>query len=153
MLRRCSVLVVLFSAFVAANAAEPTPQALYEYRSATFGALGGHMRSLGMMVKGEVAATPADMAAHAVSLHATGEIVHSLFPAGTGPDAIPETEALAVIWTDAEGFAAKVQTFETETAKLAELAQAGDVAGFKGQFGKVGRSCGGCHDGFRKDDD
>ncbi len=41
------------------------------------------------------------------------------------------------------------QTFETQTAKLAGVAQSGDFIGIKAQFGQVGKSCKACHTQFR----
>jgi Cytochrome C'. len=39
---------------------------------------------------------------------------------------------------------------QEEMKKLADLAKAGDEAGFKRQFGVVGGTCKACHDDFRK---
>jgi cytochrome c556 len=41
------------------------------------------------------------------------------------------------------------QNFETQAAKLASVAQSGDVTGIKAQFGEVGKSCKACHSQFR----
>ena len=66
---------------------------------------------------------------------------------------VPSTEALPAIWTDADGFAAAVQALQTESAALIEAANGDDFDAFKAQFGKVGGTCGGCHDGYRLDDE
>jgi cytochrome c556 len=41
--------------------------------------------------------------------------------------------------------------FNKEANELAKVAAGGDVAAIAAQFGKVGQTCKGCHDDFRKD--
>ena len=43
-----------------------------------------------------------------------------------------------------------MKAFETETAKLAEVAKSGDPAAIGPQLKATGKSCGGCHESFRK---
>ena len=43
-------------------------------------------------------------------------------------------------------------SFNKEANELAKVAASGDAAALKVQFGKVGETCKGCHDKFRKDD-
>ncbi|WP_169798342.1 c-type cytochrome [Sphingomonas soli] len=70
-----------------------------------------------------------------------------MFPAGSTSDA---SEALPVIWTDRAGFEARAAAYAEATAKLADLARAGDKAGFAAQLGVVNGTCAGCHDTYRK---
>lgn len=133
-------------------AVEPGIQAIYDYRHEVYESLGKHMKALSMIVKGQVEARPKDMVAHATALNQVSLIIPDLFPDGTGPDVVPDTEALSTIWTDRAGFDAAAATFQTESAALVQVAGSGDLDAFKAQFGKVGQSCGGCHDGYRKDD-
>ena len=135
-----------------AGAGDKDLAAIVDYRQNLYGSMGKHMKLSSMIVQGKIDA-PADMLLHAQALHGAAKSLPNLFPAGTGPDAFPKTEALPAIWEDAAGFQAAIDAFDAESAKLVELAQAGDVAGFKAQFPKVGATCGGCHDSFRKDDD
>jgi cytochrome c556 len=147
----------------AAAAPAPAPQAapaaagdeklaaLVDYRHNFYESMGKHMKLSSMIVQGKVDA-PADMLLHAQALHGAAKSMGNLFPAGTGPDAFPKTEALATIWEDPAGFQAAIAAFDAESAKLLEVAQAGDLAGFKAQFPKVGATCGGCHDRFREDE-
>jgi cytochrome c556 len=44
------------------------------------------------------------------------------------------------------------QTFGAAANEMAKVAAAGDAAATKEQFGKLGASCKGCHDKFRKED-
>ena len=140
--------LALFAATVAV-AEGPSPADLYSYRTATFGSIGNHMKAMGLMVKGKVPANKDDLVAHATALHQTSLTVPHLFPAGTGPDVVPETESLPKIWQDWAGFEAKAKALQDESAKLVAVAQGGDVVAFKAQFGAVGKTCGGCHDAYR----
>ena len=115
--------------------------------------MGKHMKALGMMAKGKVDLPAADRLAHARSLHEAARALPGWFPAGTGPDAKLETEALAPIWTDRAGFEKAAGDFEAAAANLVAKAEAGDADAFKAAFGGVGKTCGGCHDGFRKKDE
>ena len=76
-----------------------------------------------------------------------GKVIPTMFPSGS---TTPESEALPEIWSDRAGFEAAAANMAAASAKLAELAKAGDTAGFATQFGEVGKSCGACHTKFRK---
>lgn len=128
-------------------------KAISEYRHITFEALAKHMKASSMIVKGEVKGHVSDLYGHAHALHEVSTYLTTMFPEGSGPgNANPDTEALPAIWTDWAGFEAAAKTFEEETAKLQALAKAKDLDGFKAQFKAVGKSCGNCHDSYRKDD-
>lgn len=73
-----------------------------------------------------------------------------MFPAGSG--AAP-SEALLAVWSDRAGFEAKAADYAAATAKLADLARAGDKPGFAAQFAVVGGTCKACHDAYRKAED
>lgn len=91
---------------------------------------------------------PADAAARAESLAALAK----LSPMGwmKGGENIKDSETKPEAFTSPkfqEGWTA----FTTETAKLAEVAKAGDASAIKAQAGAVGKTCKGCHDDFKKD--
>ena len=62
------------------------------------------------------------------------------------------TRAKPELFTDKEGVAKVAIAFNKEANELAKVAATGDAAAVKAQFGKVGESCKGCHDKFRKDE-
>ena len=77
-----------------------------------------------------------------------------LFPAGSSMEAGYDTEALAVIWEDPDGFSEAIENAVVASAELIEAAQTGDPEAVGGQIGELGlEGCKGCHDKFRKDDD
>jgi cytochrome c556 len=75
--------------------------------------------------------------------------IDTWFPKGSGPDSKFETDAKAEIWADPQGFATAAKALKAEAPKLQQLANANDVAGVKGQVGKLGGACKGCHDKYR----
>ena len=142
----------------AAPAAAPAaisgdPQKVADYRHNAFEGLGKHMKVSSMMVKGEIAPTQADMVLHARAMNDTAKAIGGWFPAGTGPTDVSKTDALPAIWSDRSGFEARLADFDKASMELLKKAEANDVEGFKAAFGAVGKSCGGCHDGYRLDND
>ena len=91
----------------------------------------------------------AAIAANAGKLRALGADLPSWFPKGSGPEAGVKTAAKAEIWTDAEGFAAAATKLQAETAKLADVAAAGDMDAIKAQVRATGGACKTCHDKYR----
>ena len=62
-----------------------------------------------------------------------------LFPEGTGKgDSEAESAALPVIWERWSEFEQKAKDFETESAKLVEVAEGGDMAAVAQQLGALG---------------
>lgn len=65
-----------------------------------------------------------------------------------------DTEALAVIWEDADGFAEAIQNAVARSEELMAAAATGDAEAVGGQVGNIGlNGCKACHDKFRVDDD
>ncbi|MCB9680323.1 MAG: cytochrome c [Alphaproteobacteria bacterium] len=143
---------LLLSTFAATMAVsgDAAPADVVTYRQTVFDGLGSHMKATGMIVKGKAGGVD-DLAAHAEAIHATSLLIPSLFPAGTGPDAV-KTDALPALWTDHAGFEAAAKKLQDESAKLVTVAKTKDLDAFKAQFGAVGKSCGGCHEHYRADD-
>lgn len=120
------------------------------YRETVMESLSKHMSATAMIVKGQVDRR-ADLATHAQALHDASKLVTQLFPPDTAPPKV-KSESKPEVWTRWDDFVKANQAFEAESAKLVEIAKGGDFDAFKAQFGKVGKSCGGCHDTFRVDD-
>lgn len=75
------------------------------------------------------------------------------FPEGTGLDAGVETETLATVWEDPEGFAAAVEQFKTAAVALNTAAQSGDLEAIGTASRPAGAACKNCHDNYRLDED
>ncbi|WP_353204148.1 cytochrome c [Sphingomonas sp.] len=82
------------------------------------------------------------VAGQARALAGWARAIPSMFPAGSN---VAPTEALPTVWTDRAGFAAKAADYAAAADTLADLAKAGDTAGFTAQLDVVGKTCAGCH--------
>jgi len=84
----------------------------------------------------------------AVGLAYFGRSIAGLFPDGSIE---PGNRALPAIWTNKADFEARATAFGDASARLAELAKAGDTAGFAAQAKVVAAGCNGCHSLYRAD--
>lgn len=130
------------------------PEDIASYRHNAMEALGKHMKTSAMIIKGQ-APFQGDLPAHAAAIEGLSANLVSWFPEGTGPDVVPKSDALPTVWSDRQGFEKAALTFQQEAAKLTAITKKEplDLDAFKAQFGAVGKSCGGCHDDFAKEDD
>lgn len=70
-----------------------------------------------------------------------------LFPAGSGT--VQGTKAKPEIWTNRADFDAKAAALASAAARLQQLAQADDAAGFAAQWTEVRATCQSCHDVYK----
>ena len=72
-----------------------------------------------------------------------------MFPAGSDKG---DTKALPAIWTDRAGFQAASKASDAAYDKLAVAAGSGNLEALTAAFAETGKTCGACHDKFRKDE-
>ncbi|NCG22247.1 MAG: cytochrome c [Rhodobacterales bacterium] len=145
-----TLVATLFTA--PAALADDSPADTVKYRHIQMETMGKHMYSSKLILKGNVSRAE-DLNAHAAALHALGNNLVAQFPANTKPDGKLETEALAAIWTDAKGFEKAVKAYNDATSNYVVVAKTGDLVKALEAYGKVGQSCGGCHDTYREEDE
>jgi cytochrome c556 len=75
------------------------------------------------------------------------------FPPGTGPETEIETAAKPLIWKQPAEFKAGQAALSEQAAKLAKVAAGNDTAAIKAQWQALGKTCKGCHDKYREEDD
>ncbi len=63
-----------------------------------------------------------------------------------------ETRVLPELFTDKDGVGKVAVAFNQAANEMAKVAETGDAAAMKAQFGKLGESCKACHDKYRKDE-
>lgn len=63
-----------------------------------------------------------------------------------------DTHVKPELFTDKEGVGKVAKAFNEAANEMAKVAAGGDAAAVKTQFGKLGESCKGCHDKYRKED-
>ncbi len=108
--------------------------------------MGESMKAIAAMVTGKVPYEAAKTKASAAEIkkHATG--IAKQFPKGSikGP-----SEALPAIWKDWETFNGHADDLIKLADQLAASADSGKVAAL-GLFAKMGKTCSGCHQDYRK---
>src|SRR5581483_7171193 len=114
-----------------------TRQAHYKELAKAFGGIGAELR--------KDAPDKAAIAAGAGNVKAIAQQLPTWFPKGSGPEAGVKTAAKAEVWSDAAGFDAAATKLQTETAKLADVAAAGDLDAIKAQFRTTAGACNACH--------
>jgi cytochrome c556 len=144
-MRFVAIVLVLLS--TTASAGESAEDAI-EYRELTMSAMGRMMSLAKMQVQGKIARKDA-LVFQAETLDTLGKDLALSFPAGSGPESKLKTEALATIWTDADGFTAAIKAYNDATANFVTVAKTGDLAKAAEARGAVGQACGGCHETFK----
>nr|WP_321455220.1 cytochrome c [uncultured Cohaesibacter sp.] len=146
-MHKLALATIALSLIAAPALAGPKEDAVAE-RQAYFKKLGGQMKPLAQMLKGDYDAAAAQQHADALAELSTQDI-SGLFVEGTSSaDMADTTKARPAIWEDMDGFAAKYQAFAKAAANLKAEAGKGK-AELAAAFGPVGGSCKSCHDSFR----
>jgi cytochrome c556 len=78
-----------------------------------------------------------------------GHSIAGLFPEGS---AGPDSRALPAIWQNKADFVAKANAFGDAAARLKQLGDAGDSAGFAAQAKLLQQGCGSCHTLYRAEE-
>jgi cytochrome c556 len=107
--------------------------------------MGGAQRALG----GELAKETPDPAAIKAAAQRLDTLAGQLPGWFAAPVTGAPTRGKPEIWSDAKGFAAAAEALKTQTAKLASLADGGDIAALKAQAQAIGPACKACHDIYR----
>lgn len=108
--------------------------------------VGGATGAMAKMVKGEA---DYDAAAALAALTTISEVAGTFgdyFPAGSETGF--ETEAAPAIWSDMDGFKAKLAAFKA-SADAGVAAAPADLDGLKAVFGPLTKNCGSCHETYR----
>jgi cytochrome c556 len=75
------------------------------------------------------------------------------FPPGTGPESDIETLARPAIWQQPTQFKAGQVAMSEHAGKLAKVASGEDLGAIRAQWQALGKTCKGCHDKFREEDE
>jgi cytochrome c556 len=133
----------------ASAAAEP---AVIEQRQSNFKGIGDAFKVIRTQLETD-APDFAAIEAAAITINENAQKVGGYFPEGTGMDAGYDTEALATIWEKPAEFETATQNFVLASAEMVTLASGGDAAAIGAHVGELGKTCKGCHDEFRVEDD
>jgi cytochrome c556 len=138
------------AADISSSAATPGGKALVA-RQAHFKDQGAAFKAINDELRKD-APDKAAIIANTATLKSNGEALPTWFPKGSGPETGLKTAAKPEVWTDAAGFEAAANRFQVETARLADIASAGDMDALKAQVRATGGACKNCHDSYRGPD-
>ena len=113
------------------------------YRQHTMSAVGGHMRAIVDIVRGDVSHTD-HLATHAGAMAGLAEIAPTLFP-----ESSKGGDALDAIWENPDDFQSKLDAFKEATAAFKTAVESGDSGQIAVGFRGIGQACKGCHDNYR----
>ena len=140
--------VLLTSAVVWAQQA-PKPETVIKWRQSLFQVISWNAGRIKASVEGQYNKDEVIKSANAIAALANSGM-GSLFPAGTETGkGWHDTAVKPALFTNAPRVAELAGNFSKEANELAKVAQTGDAAAVKDQFGKLGRACKACHDDFR----
>ena len=145
--------VLLFTAASASMAQQaPKPEQVIKWRQSVYQVLAWNNGPIKNNVEGTDNKDDATRATHALPAIATSGL-SALYPAGTETGrGWRETTVKPELFTETAKAGEAAKKFITESNELAKVAATGDAAAVKVQFGKLGQTCKGCHDDFRKKD-
>jgi cytochrome c556 len=116
-------------------------QASLDMSSITFRSMGDAMKA-GREAKSQ--------AYPAASLAKWAKALPGMFPPGTGQgETSADTQARVEVWKDRAGFERAAANYAAATARLAEMAEANDTAGFTKQLDQVNQACAICHGSYK----
>lgn len=133
-------------------AAGLTPAEQIETRQAGYTFMSWNMGKIKANLEGEFSQTQVSAAANAIAGIANSGM-GALFGPGTDKDiGDVKTRVEPAFFTEPEEVRRLATAFVEAANNMAEVASTGDEAEVKEAFGKLGKSCKGCHDKFRKED-
>ena len=140
--------LVLAALCGAAYAQFAKPEDAVRYRKAVMQVLAHHFSAVGAAVQGKIPFNKETFKHDADVVHLTSGLPWEAFqvPGSDKGDTTLKSSALQ----EKENFLSLAEQLQTNTAKLAQMAAAGDIDGAKAQFGQVAQSCKACHGAYRK---
>ncbi|KGJ92827.1 c-type cytochrome [Colwellia psychrerythraea] len=156
-LKKSILAITVATSLVAATAVVAQPassekHAVYatELRQSIFKLLGSNMGPLGAMAKGKVPVDAKTVEKHATRINQLSLMIADYTRTDTSKFDV-KTEALGKIWQDPEHFSKDIDKLTLASANLMTAAKSNDESAIKKAIGGVGKTCGGCHDHFKKD--
>ena len=147
-IKKVAALTVLLSFCFFGSSSLADSKGIIKYRQNVMKATGGHMGAIVDILKNRLPLAD-HIVDHARSIQQNSKMTLAMFPKGTG---LGNTKAKPTIWENWSKFESAVQDFERESAKLAKVAESGDMEALAKQVRATGKTCGGCHRNFRKRD-
>lgn len=133
--------------FAVDAAAQAKPETLVKQRQAAMTLIAKYFGPLGGMAQGRVPYNQQTVQRNAAILDVLKDTPWDGFHENTKG---VKSAALPAVWEKPGEVKQGIERFQAEVGKLVQVSKSGDEAAVKAQIGAVGKTCGGCHDGFRE---
>jgi cytochrome c556 len=143
-----AILIITTCLFSTADAAAK-PEDAIKYRHSVMESMSGHVNAFVLIATNKID-SPQYLQNHADAIANLSSELETLFPAGSGQG---DTDALPAIWDDVEKFSKAVAKMQETANSLQQVAGSGDTKAIMGAFAAAGKSCKGCHETFRAEED
>jgi len=119
-------------------------------RKANFTLLGHNMGPLGGMLKGKVPFNAEVVKEKSTNINQLAKMIADTSKVDTSKFNV-DSEALPAIWKDKDDYAEKIKALVLASERVSKIALTGSEADVKKALGKMGKTCGSCHDSYKKD--
>jgi len=145
------VLTLLLSSFADQLAYAENTEDVIKYRKNIMKAIGSHISVIAANLKGKVSINE-DVLPHSKSILLTLSSINisKTFPENSGPNHSSKTKSLENIWSEKELFSNAMKDSVKKAESLVIAAEAGDKQNIAKSLGALGKTCGSCHNKFRK---
>lgn len=147
-----AVFAVLAGAGIVVAQDDFDPEPIIEARQAALRDIGGAFKNISDELKKSAPSMPT-IASNARQIEELTRHQKEWFPAGSGPESEIEMAAKPEIWTSKADFAKLQAAFSEHAQKLVQVSAGGDKAAIQAQWRELGKTCKGCHDRFREEDE
>ena len=151
MIKIILITTFLLSAILSSSAFAQNAEDIIKYRINIMKSLGNHISVIAANLKGKVSINE-DILPHSQSMLLTLSSINieKIFPINTQASDSPKTKSLDSIWVENELFQKSMLQSIEKTKDLVKAAESGNNQNIAKSLGALGKSCGACHDKFRK---
>ena len=151
MIKIILITTFLLSAILSSSAFAQNAEDIIKYRINIMKSLGNHISIVAANLKGKVSINE-DILPHSQSILLTLSSINieKIFPINTQASDSPKTKSLDSIWVEKELFQKSMLQSIEKTKDLVKAAESGNNQNIAKSLGALGKSCGACHDKFRK---
>ena len=151
MIKIILITTFLLSTILSSSAFAQNVEDIIKYRINIMKSLGNHISIIAANLKGKVSINE-DILPHSQSMLLTLSSlnIEKIFPINTQASDSPKTKSLDSIWVEKELFQKSMLQSIEKTKDLVKAAESGNNQNIAKSLGALGKSCGACHDKFRK---
>lgn len=121
-----------------------------QFRQSLLQLVRSNLGPLGAMAKGQIPYDTEVMKTNAMRLEQLALMMPDYFKTDTTAFSV-DTEALPKIWDNMDDFLDKTNDLTVASKALQVVASSGNESEYREAIGKVGATCKGCHDSYKKD--